>query len=72
MELWFESSLTATNTNGTGTTVHLFHNGVEIDKLTTDSGLGIANFVSAMVGPGDIIDLALTPEGIDGNRADGS
>jgi hypothetical protein len=55
---------------GTGTSVELYHNGVLIDKLTTDSDTELTNTVGATLAVGDMLDLALTPEGTDGDRAD--
>ncbi len=71
-QLELRSNLFATNTGPSGTTVHLFQNGTLLDTLTTDSAAGLTNSVYQTVSPGDIIDLALTPLGVDGSRADGS
>ena len=71
-QLELTSHLRATNTSGPGTTVHLFQNGTLLDTLTTNTGAGLTNSVYPTINPGDIIELALTPEGIDGTRADGS
>ena len=71
-QLELQSHLRATNTSGTGTTVHLYQNGTLLDTLTTNSGAGLTNSVYPTINPGDVIDLALTPEGMDGDRADGS
>ncbi len=71
-QLELTSHLRATNTGGPGTTVHLFQNGTLLDTLTTNTGTGLSNSIYPTINPGDIIDLALTPEGIDGTRADGS
>jgi len=67
------SMLAATNTGGTGTTVHLFHNGSLLDTLQTNAAAGLMNDVNAIVAAGDFIDLALSPEAFDGsNRSDGA
>jgi hypothetical protein len=71
-QLELTSRLWATNTSGPGTTVHLFQNGTLLDTLTTNTGVGLINSIYPIISPGDVIDLALTPEGIDGDRTDGS
>ncbi len=59
-------------TFGTGTTVHLFQNGIELGRLTVsgEDGTGYTRSVSTVVAMGDHIDLALSPEGADGDRRD--
>lgn len=67
--------LRAQNLNGGGGTGgELFLNGTLLDKAViggTDD-VGVTRSVIATVNPGDIIDLALTPENVDGTRSDGS
>ena len=70
-DLELRSTLRATNTNcGNGTTAHLFQNGVLLDTLQTTSSTSLVNSVYPTVFPGDIIDIALTPVGADGERGD--
>ncbi|HUF60822.1 MAG TPA: LamG-like jellyroll fold domain-containing protein, partial [Verrucomicrobiales bacterium] len=66
-------ALRAENTGcGSGTTVSLHRNGVQIDSLTVgNDAVGLSKDVLSEINPGDIIDLALTPEGSDGDRGDG-
>ena len=64
-----------TNTNGgNGTSVSVHFNGERIDfgAVEGSDGDGIDSTVYANVGPGDIIDVALTPEGPDEGTGDGS
>lgn len=70
-ELELQSHLRAVNANGPGTTIHLYQNGALLDTIETSSTTGMTNSVFSLVNPGDVIDLALTPEGGD-NRFDGS
>lgn len=55
----------------TGSSIYLFHNG----ELISSSGTALPNPLKATTGRvlkvGDFIDLALSPEGIDGSRGDG-
>ncbi len=65
--------LRAQNTGGTGTTAILFHNGTELGRLTTRTAAGATALVEPFdLAVGDVIDLALTPEGDDGSRSDGA
>jgi hypothetical protein len=71
MNLELTTSLAAQNTNcGNGTTVHLYQNGNLLHSLTTDSAEAVEDSYVGRVLPGDLIDLALTPEGVDGERGD--
>ncbi len=66
--------LRKTNTNGAGTSVHLFHNGNELGKISVGGGdaVGFEEVAIVNIEDGDLIDLAITPEGPSGNRSDGS
>ncbi len=64
--------LRADNINGSGTTGVLFHNGVELDRASTDNATGVTREVFPTIAVGDHLDLVLTPEGTDGDRLDGS
>ncbi|MFT4637907.1 MAG: hypothetical protein ACI8T1_001222 [Verrucomicrobiales bacterium] len=66
--------LRATNANGTGTTVQLHINGELKDAILNEGNdiVGEERVYYANVNPGDFIDLALTPVGVDDNRSDGS
>ncbi len=66
------TNLSAANLAGPGTTIHLFHNGELIDTQTTNLGTGVTGTVCRSLVPGDILDLALSPEGVGGDRGDGS
>jgi len=72
--LFLESFLAKQNTNGgTGTTLLVFHNGTQMFSRTVGGTDGVGFFDVTQidgVSPGDFIDLALTPNGADGN--DGS
>lgn len=60
------------NANPTGVTGSLHVNGVQVDHLTisgTDTTGQIRRFYVNLK-PNDIVDLALTPEGLNGDRAD--
>jgi hypothetical protein len=65
--------LRSANGNGPGTTLHVYHNGVEVANSgavsTTAGTTGVANL---NVSPGDVIDFALSPVGNGGDRSDGS
>ncbi len=67
--------IAAENTGGgTGTTAILFLNGEELQRATiggTDSE-GVTRAAVAELNNGDVLDLALTPAGPDGDRSDGS
>ena len=71
-----DGRLRASNPNQSGTTIVLYHNDTEIGRVANNVGGGAENdrtvtgFLTLAVG--DRLDLALTPEGVDGNRADGS
>ncbi|MEM7231597.1 MAG: thrombospondin type 3 repeat-containing protein [Planctomycetota bacterium] len=59
---------------GRGVTGLLFLNGDEIDRASIegDDTAGVDRAVVKFLEPGDIVDLAVTPEGPDGNRDDTS
>lgn len=63
-----------TNPNGGGVTAMLFQNGVLRDRVSIEGGdsAGVERVYYLNVLPGDVIDLALTPENADGSRDDGS
>ncbi len=67
---WFTRK---TNLNNDGVSGVVLVNGVRVDKATIggDDGVGVTRSVNVQVSPGDIIDLALSPEGL-ANRSDGS
>jgi hypothetical protein len=62
------------NPNGTGVTGILFLNGEEIDRATIagQDSIGVIRNVDVVLSDGDIVDLALTPEGLNGDLGDGS
>ena len=67
--------LRAQNTNGGGTGIIIFHNNREIgrEKIAGNDDVGI--YLTKLVRNlqvGDTVDLALTPENLDGSRHDGS
>ena len=66
--------LRKTNANGNGTTVQLHINGELKDKISVEGNSveGETRTFYANINPGDIVDLALTPEGADEGRGDGS
>ena len=66
------SQLAAQNLSGSGTSVYLYQNGNLLDSLTTNLGTGVANTVGTTFAIGDVIDLALSPVGVDFSRNDGS
>ena len=57
----------------TGVTGHLFIEGEEVDSATIDGpdDVGVTRVFEADVTQGDVIDLALDPTGVDGDRSDG-
>ncbi|MBN1419538.1 MAG: thrombospondin type 3 repeat-containing protein, partial [Planctomycetes bacterium] len=63
-----------TNLNGSGVGAGLFINGQQVDtaSIAGNDGAGITRTFTSDLGPGDRIDLALTPVGPTGDRADGS
>ena len=65
---------TNTNAGSNGVTGILFINGTEVDRASIEGtdGVGITRTVVVGISQGDNIDLALTPEGPDGGRGDGS
>ena len=68
-------NLAAQNVNGGGgTTALLFHNGMEVLSSTVGGtdGVGTVSMASFSVAPGDTLDLALSPENVDGTFGDGS
>ena len=62
----------AVNTSGSGTTGIVFVNGVQVDRASTSTAAGFVRTVVVTLNEQDVVDLALTPEGTDGNRSDGS
>jgi len=68
-------TLSKANANGgNGVTGLILHNGVEIDRATiagTDA-VGVERVVCIEIAPGDMIEFAHTPEGINGTDNDGS
>ena len=66
--------LRKTNLNGSGVGGKLFVNGEEIDsaRIAGDDSAGVTRTVQVALSEGDIIDLAHTPVGPGGDRADGS
>ncbi|RIK75895.1 MAG: hypothetical protein DCC68_20425 [Planctomycetota bacterium] len=72
-ELALEWQMRKTNTGGgNGVGGFLFLNGVQLDTATIagNDGVGVLRTAVTTVNPGDVIDLALTPNGSDGS--DGS
>ena len=59
---------------GAGTTAILYYNGAEISKTTVGGTDGVGQVVSEMLtlSSGDVLDLALTPQNVDGTFGDGS
>ena len=66
--------LRKTNTGGTGVTGILLLNGRELDRITLpgEDATGVYRTVYAALETGDILDLALSPEGWCNDRGDGS
>jgi hypothetical protein len=66
--------LRKTNASGTGTTGLLFVNGARVDGATIagNDNVGVIRTHHANIRAGDAVDLALTPEGLGGDRSDGS
>ncbi len=62
----------AQNTGGQGTTAILFIDGVEIDRVATNSPAGVHRVHYTNLSANSIVDLALTPVGVDGNPSDGA
>ena len=52
----------------------LIINGEEVDRATIGGGdsVGVTETVYANIASGDVVDLALSPEGVGGDRADGA
>jgi len=63
-----------TNLNGAGVSGFLFINGEEVDMAAIGGrdGVGVTRSVPFALSEGDVIDLALTPIGANGNTADSS
>ncbi len=64
-----------TNTNGgNGVEGILFLNGTELasDRIGGQDGVGVTETLAVDLSEGDVLDLALTPVGSNGNRSDGS
>lgn len=59
---------------GTGTSAVLFVNGAQAGKISVGGtdGVGTTGLYCAAITAGDVIDLALTPEGPTGDRGDGA
>ncbi len=66
------SQLRSSNGSGSGTSVYLYQNGNLLDTLSTNTVAGVTNTVNVAFAVDDIFDFALSPVGVDGNRADGS
>jgi hypothetical protein len=67
--------LHAVNLSGSGTSNILYINGTKIHSYATDSLTGVTMYFDTDLHVGDVVDLALTPEGVDGLRngtSDGS
>jgi hypothetical protein len=67
--------LRATNlAGGGGTTIIVMHNGERLDKLTVGGtdGVGVKSYHFVVVSPGDNIEIALSPEDVNGTFGDGS
>ncbi len=56
---------------GDGTTVQLYRNGELLDSNSALGEVGVWNWVESTLAVGDVIDFALTPEGVNGERSDG-
>ncbi len=63
-----------TNPSGGGVGGHLFVNGTQVSTaaIAGNDAVGITREVCLTIGVGDLIDLALTPVGPSGDRADGA
>lgn len=70
--LKLEWHMRETNDGGTGVGGQLFIDGVEVDSGSTDNTTGFTRTYYANVPAGAKIDLALTPVGPSGDRADGA
>ncbi|MCA9150896.1 MAG: hypothetical protein KDA92_16405, partial [Planctomycetales bacterium] len=65
------STLAHTNTAcGNGTSVELYQNGTLVDKFSNTANTPLANTVGLTLAVGDVLDFALTPQGVDGARGD--
>jgi hypothetical protein len=62
------------NTAGNGVTGILFVNGVEVDGavIAGNDSTGVLRAASVALAVGDVVDLALSPVGLNGQRQDGS
>jgi len=62
------------NLSGTGVTGYLFVRGIEVDRATIggNDGAGVARTHVADLAVGDLIELAVGPLGLGGDRADGA
>jgi hypothetical protein len=69
-----EFFVAAQNPNGNGTTAQLHLNGVMVEKVSIQGSdtVGKTTTTILSIESGDILDLALTPEGPSGDRADGA
>jgi hypothetical protein len=63
-----------TNLSGTGVTGTLFLNGAKVDSATIqgNDGVGVTRKVYANIAGGEMVELALGPQGMAGDRGDGS
>ena len=67
-----EAHLRAQNTNGTGTTVIIFHNSVEVTRISNPTGTFQVGAAAITVAAGDLIDFVLSPEDANGDHSDGA
>jgi len=66
------TSIADANPNcGNGTTIELYQNGKRLSVVQSASATPTVTTIGAMLKKGDLIDLAMTPEGVDGARGDG-
>ena len=67
------STLAAANTNcGSGTSTEVYHNGaLVVGSSIATQGPEVQSLVQVTLAEGDVIDFALSPAGVDGDRADG-
>jgi hypothetical protein len=61
------------NGGGNGVTAGVFLNGKRLDSVTIagNNGTGVTRTVYANVAPGDVIDVILSPRGLDNSNSDG-
>jgi hypothetical protein len=58
--------------NAGATTQLLLLNGVQLDRASANNATGFTRDVCATLAVGDLVEIALTPENLDGTRSDGS